>query len=301
MISASKKWRWPFWAIFIFFLMCLYPLIQEKSLWFEIPIHFSKSGIPKMNVKIENQLLPVALDSGAANYLSLRSHEIEKIKGKTPKGSFSSVDFKGNHYTSPYFKVDRIQIEKIKLSEVPVIEENLSFILEGSILTPPISNELREEALMLCGRMGAKLFESVDFWLLDFPASRIVAIRDLDEYKKVFQISFSNYAVSPLEYCNSHIVVTINTDLGLKKFSIDTGSKISLLNPPSEYTKTTNPILISNEFSIGNKKLGPFNLRMYHLDPTFPFDGILGRDFLMKRHIFLDFKNKKAYVEASSI
>lgn len=274
--------------------------VQEKQPFLHIPIIFSH-GKPCVHVDIEGNKYLFHLDSGAFDCFATHKPEvIEKIKHKTSLDPTTWFDFKGNSYLSPTFEVKKICIETFKIYNATILEENPSFILNGSYSNSSNNSfcENNTELEEISGRIGIQILKVLDYWLIDFPKSSIFAIRDIEKIEQIPGFSFEGFIEVPLETIRSHAALAIETDFGIKKFILDTGASRSVMAPPSEQY-LNHQLLKTNRFSIGNYDLGETELYLFHLTKDFLCDGFLGRDFFQKHAIYLDFKKNRAWIQVT--
>ena len=91
----------------------------------------------------------------------------------------------------------------------------------------------------------------------------------------------------PVDYLDHvGIICEVQTEKGLKKFLIDTGS-------PSTVVKgEPNKKEILNTFVIGSKNYGPIQAVSIPMTLFKDFDGIIGMDLLYDKSLYIDFENK---------
>lgn len=257
-------------------------------------------GLPCLNVKIESEEYLLELDTGYDSYFSLAPNLIKKIKEKSPAKFTRTADIKGNLYHAPTFNIKSLEIGKAFFKNINIKEEDSNFLLNGSVLYPPISDMLKRDYLEIHGRIGVKFFQSGEYWLIDFKNSKIVAIKDLEKYIKLHKVSQTNLAIASLEPIDSHLVILVQTDLGAKTFAIDSGASHSIIRAPSELGNEFPLCLTTDQFVIGGKDFGTIQFKLFEMSPHFKFDGLLGRDFLKKHALYLDLKNRKVLISLTS-
>jgi len=299
--SIGKKIKSTLFAsAFLFLAMSLYLLFgsfRKKEPTLFIPILFTETGIPLIEVTIEENRYPFELDLGGDFYFSIANEVMSSIKNKKSNGAIKSCDVKGNLYDSPITSVDLIEINKIKVSNVSVIEEKEAFILEGSVLNLPLVEKTKTDRLQILGRVGTRFFKGIDCWLIDFPNASLVAIRKMEEEKKSARFSPENFIELSLEKTDPLIVIAIETDFGVKKFALDTGASRTILRTPDELLDAKGQIYTTTHFKIGEHEFGSIPLYLFDISSRFQCDGLLGRDFFRNHAVYLDFENKKGYIE----
>lgn len=268
---------------------------QQKTPFFEIPIVITPSGLICIQAEIQGEPYLFEIDSGGSCCFSLKKEFLDKINCIEEKIITRWSDINGNEYISPVFLVDLIQIQKMNISNVGVIEENPYFHDQGSNLTPNATKKKCDDS---AGRIGAVLLRQHDYWLIDFPNKSLVVFKDSETIKNNRKFSFEKFAEVALEPIEPHIVINIETDFGLKRFAIDTGAYRSVLRTPPELQ--SHEIISTNRFSIGGHDFGAKQLYLFDMSARMErFDGFLGRDFLQNHAVYLDFKNKKVFVGPS--
>jgi hypothetical protein len=95
----------------------------------------------------------------------------------------------------------------------------------------------------------------------------------------------------PPEKINPHIAISVHTDIGVKKLAVDTGAFHSVLFT-SDFAKE----LKTKELVIGGRNFGSFHFYLVNTPKKFPFDGVLGRDFLKNRQVYLDFELDRSFI-----
>ncbi len=277
-------------------LYLLYGSFQGKEPILNIPIIFSQTGIPCTQVTIDGNKHLFELDLGGDFYFSISKDVLSIIKNKKPNGSRKSCDIKGNTYISQVTAVELIEISKIKINNVPVVEEQIEFLLDGSVLNPPIVEKKKTDRLKIRGRVGNRFFKGIDYWLFDFPNDSLSAIRNMDEEKKTSRFSCKQFTEASIEQTDPLIIIAIETELGVKKFALDTGASRSVLRTPTEFLDATHKIYTTDHFKIGGHDFGSIPLYLFDMNPLFQCDGFLGRDFFQNHAVYLDFKNKKVLI-----
>lgn len=300
LVSIGTRIKWLRFVSILFILigilLYVFEPFQQKGLYFQIPIVCSSDGLPCIQADIQGNKYLFELDSGGSIYFSIKEDILNKIKKTEEERKYHWQDIKGNEYASPMFYLDSIKILKMTISKVPAIKEDPFFHSEGSVLRP---QELKKTHTNSSGRIGSKILRLHDYWLIDLPHHALYVFKNLEEMERNFSFSFEDFAEASLEQIEPHIVIAVETDFGLKKFVIDTGAYRSILRTPAELQN--HDIITTNRFLIGGRDFGATQLYLFDInDRMEQFDGFLGRDFLEKHTVYLDFKNKKVYVRLSS-
>jgi hypothetical protein len=127
-------------------------------------------------------------------------------------------------------------------------------------------------------------------------------VDDLNELgNKVEYFSVFDYVDVPFEIKEMGIVFDIDTNVGTKKFMLDTGANVSCMRESlvqKKYAKEFEPgkWMFLSKIEIGGVHLGNYPLFLYDFTPLFEVDGILSVHFFERNGIYLDFQNKRALI-----
>jgi hypothetical protein len=263
---------------------------EKKGLFCKIPLYISENGSPYIKANVQGSKHFLEIDTGACSYFSINKEILEKIKAKKEETTTHSLDVKGNLYTSPLYSIEKIQIHDMAITHAPTKEEDPFFHNEGSVI-----KRTKKYTNKTVGRIGAPLLRLADYWLMDIPNKYLYAIKDLEKIKTTPGFSFEGFTEVSLEPIKPHIVINIETDFGVKKFAIDTGASRTFLRTTPD--QKNHDLITSNHFVIGGHEYGPTQIYLFDISPRVDqFDGVVGRDFLKKHAIYLDFKSEKAFI-----
>jgi len=296
-LRPSVKWI-LFGSCFISSLLItlfIWGPFQQKKDFLRIPIIFIKEK-PCISVNFEGASYLFLLDSGSFDCFSTHKKEIiENIRNKTTLDPVTWFDIKGNQYSSPSFLINKVDIETLQISNATIQEESIEFISNGSHLSPD-KGAKKEVLEKISGRIGIEALKCLDYWLIDFSRSAIFAIRNLDKLKNNPHFSLDGFTEVKLEDNPKHILISVETDFGIKKFILDTGASHSVVAPPSKNHSNYETVK-TNRFIIGGYDFGQTELYLFHPEENFSCDGFLGRDFLSKYPIYLDFKKNRVFIQ----
>lgn len=288
---------------FAFFLIALIatslfvwgPFLLERP-FLRIPIVFLQEK-PCIRTHIEENEYLLELDSGSSGYLSLNQEVLDKIKNKTTTENRKWEDINGNKYESLAFSIEEINIGTFEIWNAIAFTESSDFINNGcKLIKQQKSKEIPNNTLdKIQGRIGLKILRILDYWLIDFPNSELVAIRDIEKITNKPGFSLSEFTEVALEQSENQIAVIAETDFGIKKLALDTGAYRSILNFPSKEF-SNHQIVKSDHLIIKNKDFGGIEFYVFEIPQAFKIDGILGLDFFYKHAIYLDFKNNRAFI-----
>lgn len=270
-----------------------------------VPVHFLMSDhVPVIDVSIEGKLYTVLLDSGTYD-LGLRQEVLECIQHKTPVAPLTeSLDINGNRYLFTLFTLESMKIGHWHFTQVPMREESVEFVTKGCRLWPsePINQTTRKILKDLSGKVGGAILLPFNC-LFDFPHSALYLAKNREELEKLKKGCLDGFIEVPLDLQKNGILISIETDLGIKKFLLDTGAdmsvlKRSLVDPsqakefaPGKWSYT------SHKFMIGNQDFGDWDFVLFEFPEHLMVDGILGIDFFRQYAVALDFENKTIFIE----
>lgn len=294
-----KQKRTLFALFIIALLFVIWRSLPEERAFLCIPIIFSHKQ-PCVYANIEGKKLLFHLDSGASDCFTMNREILEGLKNKEFMEMKTWYDVQGNGYHSPRYVVKKADIDAFQLSNITVTEESVDFLFNGSkiskLSTKEKSTQAKENELTdIAGRIGSRSLRAINYWLLDLPNDSLIAIRDIEKIKNTPGFSFEGFTEVVLEKISPQIVISVDTDFGKKKLALDTGASLSVLSPPSSQ-HANHEILDINCLSIGGRDFGKFSFYLFQIPPQFAFEGLLGRDFLGKHAIYLDFKQNRAFI-----
>lgn len=266
--------------------------IQKKD-YACVPLTFGKTGCPITLVSINKNNYPLQLDIGARSFLALDCNILSYLKKKA-YGSTEFQDLKGNFYHAPRYLLDKIHIGEMLFNEVLTDEQNNSFFLNTSLNGKPSGDKP-------LGVIGRSLLKRINLFL-DFPHSQLILTNSTKQLKKNGYLIEGMTGV-PFRVDRTGLVLSIETDLGEKKFMLDTGSTLtllrsSLLNQQTLTEKEGGMLAFSSsKFQMGGKDFGCQDLYRFDLADEFTeIDGALGMDFMRVHKLYIDYPNRMVYV-----
>jgi hypothetical protein len=265
-----------------------------------IPVVFSADfSLPMVEVEIEKNTYFLEIDSGAAGlFLSLRADILERINSKESQGDSQSMDVKGNVYTFPQFLLPKLKVHGYEFGPFIAEEESLDFLTKGSVFFES-TRDLRVVDHS-DGRLGLQWLRKHN-WYFDLANSSLSMIEG-----EVAKVVPRGYVEVPFEITRFGIVISARTDLGSRKFVLDSCASASALKRsivPEDMAKEISEgrwLFRSRKFILEGENFP--NQKFWLLDVHTLFgdiDGILGVDFFKKYPIYLDFENRKAYIGPS--
>lgn len=306
---SDKGWRFLL-LIFVVLGISFYLFFKEFStskttqgeLFDQIPVSFFPfSEKPLIDVEIEKSKYRVEIDLGCSHPLTLQPAILENLKEKTAIGISKTADIKGNVYQRKKYRIPKVRLANKNLRQMEIFEENLDFFIRGSIW--PDENHIdrvNKRWAYINGKMGWPIFFQLESCLFDFPNKKLVIGKDNIQ---MAASGFNKYVKIPFEIEKSGIIISANTEIGIRRFILDTGAnhsfiRESLVNKANAREVFPGKWAFSSHLIIEGKDLGVQKLWLYDYSNIFTeFDGILGIDFFKDHAIYFDFCSKIAYIQ----
>lgn len=247
-------------------------LFNKESKIIRIPLEFS-SGSPLVAVEIEGKPHYMILDLGNSCEFTLKRDVLETILKKERQGIRTNVHLDGQKSSVPKYLLQRMQIQNGEIIHT-IVEED---------------SEITQENVS--GRIGRNTLQTCNL-LLDFSHSLIFILRDFDDLRKE-KYSKKDFQEIPFRLTRWGAVFNIETDLGIKRFFINTSAPFSAIRK-LQYEEEK---IITAKFKIGKIDLGNTYLNPIDIDQALDdIDGYLGIDFLKNNILYLDYKKSKAWI-----
>jgi len=270
-----------------------------KSYHIQIPVKFGSASTPYADVEIEGKKYLLEFDLGSKFQLSLRKSFLEKIIKKEPHGIGEWKDINGNKYEAPSYLIPEMRIGDLILANVVVQEDDDDFIFNATMWDG--ENKGRDIVDKEQGVIGRPLLEKVNL-LLDFGHSTIFASNDKNKLKKA-GYCLDHMTKVPFELGRMGIILQVDTDIGIKRLSIDTGSSLNLIRSSllkdheCQKGQYNIPFFITSKFIIGGEDFGSMCLHLHKITPELnELDGFLGAPFLESHVLYIDFPHKVVYI-----
>lgn len=252
--------------------------IEPPKGYFEcIPVTFTGRGDPIIDVSIEGNAYPLVLDLGSSFPCSLRDEILQNIH-KTKYGTSSWSDFRGQRYESPAYTIPELKINDLVFADMLIRQSREDFYVNVTLKGSPFQP---------FGIIGLPILEKYNLFL-DFPHSRIYASSDYLSLQQAGLFSRNLLAI-PFTRCSDGIFLFVETDTGIHRLALDTGSTHTLIRAPHPtFTK---------KFSIMGHDFGERSIMAINEELQFDFDGFLGMDFLREHPVFIDYSNKVVFID----
>jgi hypothetical protein len=270
-----------------------------KASFARIPVKFTVSQIPYAEIEIEKKKYLLDIDLGANCDICLNKKTLEKISEKKLLGKTLSYDIRGNEYESNLYAIPKIQMGKVQIRTCPVEEESPRFLYNANIWNPR-----KDSDYVTSGRIGSKMAQKSPL-LLDFNNSVFFLVRNRESLKDLSDEGYfiDTFFEIPFHSEKGHIIFTADTNIGKKRFLLDTGASVTVIKPTSateeelQEMREMQVYMTTSKFVMGGHDFGEMDLLFFDFSDKFDhIDGCLGMDFCKKHVIYLDFKEKKALI-----
>lgn len=283
-----------FLIVFFVCIVCSVPLwffLFSKPYFSCLNIQISPYSIPTTQIKIEEKEYLVKIDLGSKFPLVLTQESLLNLRNKEKKEKVKWKNFKGNSFSANSYLLSKVKLGDITLSNILVHENNLEF--RKSACFAGNSEEYPQN-------IGRPPFEKFKI-LLDCKNNKLFISNDLKKLKKE-GYEISNFIRVPCQRGRTGLILEVETDLGKKRLSIDTGFTITSLRSSSEIKnigkKYNLPFFTTKKFVIGDKNYGALDLFLLDITPELnELDGILGMDFIKNHVMYIDFPAKIVYIK----
>ncbi|MDP1608058.1 MAG: aspartyl protease family protein [Chlamydiales bacterium] len=287
-----------------FFILCFFSYTIYNYVWnfyYKIPIELDRySGCPAVLVDIEGNSYSLKLDLGSKKPLSLQVRVLEKIH-KEQQGTSHYLDFRGNKYETPNYIIPSASLHGFSLSKVITEEDAYAFTSAAQIYDSTSRSE-EEIVFQYFGRVGLDFFSQRNFFM-DCSRSCLIICRNLQDLRKD-GYETKHFVSCPFQLTPLGIVLHVETDQGLMRFLVDTGSTDTMIRSSffeeQKYDKYYHgmPVIPTKKFTIDHLDFGRAELCVLDITPYMEkfIDGLIGMDFLKNWPIFFDFKKQLFYI-----
>lgn len=266
-----------FFAILFFVFDFFTREYQVKKSSILIPLHTSPNrNLISIKTYIDKSHYSFVVNTASKLPCIINRQDLEEFQNGKEIGIQTWHQIDGKEYRAPKYL-----LEKAYLETVPIT--NTSYTI----------NTAKQFGIGEQGSLGIPIFRQYDYWLFDFPKSRLYLVKDKKRFKKYFRLSFKRFIEHSLESVAPQITFKVHTELGERRFHLATGSEDNYMRkPPGNFTH--NQKLTLQNLTINNQEMGPLDVTLIDFPDVFvPDDGALAMDFLQHRAVFLDFKDNK--------
>ena len=251
---------------------------------------------PLIKVRIQEISYSVMLDTGSSHALDLHARALKQIQEKEFIETSQYYDMRGTEYPVSKFQIPEITLHhNLRLNEIIAYEENIDFLTKGTNAGRPrsilgkIKNQLG--LFFIDGRLGWPSFEQV-VCLFDFHNGSLFLAKNMEALQKEQIFAPEDFIKAPLELSKCGPILSIQTELGPKKFLLDTGSSHSVYRESD--LQSGNKIsltMVLDSYNIENWDFWP-----YPITSNLEIDGVLGIDFFKTHVVCFDFQGKNIYI-----
>lgn len=276
-----------FWVLPIAFFIFYFFFLKEPSHYFNlVPIdRFSNSKIPCIPIEIGHLKLSLEVDSGFQGQLWLQHRFMDQLKNKSFHEEIWSCGVKGVPYKSIIFTVPDAKIGNLVIKNPLLKEHSEIFEQDGLIIKDNSEKPLYEKM----GRVGWDLFKEHNL-LIDIPNLKIGCC---DSFKTLQKNGYSSYSFLRTPLLDNFSSISIQAFSQSKTLNciIDTGTTGSVWNAAEQGN-----FMHLESLQIGDHDFGPLEVLPFPIKLPNPPDLILGMNFLSNHIVFIDFKERCAYI-----
>ena len=269
-----------------------------QGAYFCLPIQLSSGyQIPCTSIEIEGNTYEVEIDLGTKMAVSLHKNILENMQ-KEPHGTSRRMDFRGNKYETPVYLISHVRVGNQLLKKIQTREEASDFCTQGCIVAESKTNVAN------AGRIGRDFFQDKNIFM-DLNNCVFIACNGVKDLKK-WNYKIDHLTPIPFRSTSGGIFFDIETDIGVQRFELDTGSTLSMIRA-SDYKEGTSTrqcsglsVMETSKFVMNGIDFGHRDLYLIDISPALDdMDGVLGMDFLKEYIVYLDFGKKMAYIGKS--
>ncbi len=274
-------------------------LHTRKAICARLPVSFSPAHIPRINVVIQEKVFSLEIDLGSKFPLTLNKDLLEEIDNR-PNGTAEWRDIRGNRYVSPAFLIPRLKLGEFVWEDVMVRQARADFT-ESTVIWR--KNDAKDSVKRLQGVIGRPLLEKINL-LLDFSNSIVLASNNKSKLKEQ-GYNLDDMNKIPCEMSEKGIILSIETDIGTKRFDLDTGATVNFIRT-SDVSRNQKlntdsrglSYLSTSKFVIDGTDFGRTDLFLVDITPELQvLDGTLGMDFIERHIIYIDYPNQVLYIK----
>jgi len=263
-----------------------------------IPLDFSVfPDKPLIHVIVGAKNMPLLLDTGSCECLALHASVMDSIQDKEFVREHPLLDIKGDSYPTREFIIPSIRIQSHTYEKLLTYEETPDQAAYAGLV---VGDQKRRGPIR--GNIGRPFFLK---WtcLFDCPNERLLLAPTIDSLTKY--VDLQKLTPIPFELHSQGILISLATDLGVKRFLLDTGCTTSIIKTALVKEELAEerglPLkgFTSSTLSYGEMELGPWSFWLYEICPQLVLDGILGIDFFRSYLVLIDFEHSVVYLGES--
>lgn len=259
-----------------------------------------------MKVSIEKKNYTLLIDTGSYCPIFLQKNCIDHIENKTYLEKVDFWNFRGETFSTNVFRIPEVEIAKdLTIGNVALREELIEYTKSAVIWPhvdgPQVRNRAKLALKTIDGGMGWPILLKCSC-LFDFSRSALYFAERFDCLAKLKKYPLEEFVKIPFSLGECGAVLTLETDLGTKRFLLDTGATFSVLRESSapeelaEELETGKWFYKNRNLSHENHNFGPVDFALTDLADAFEVDGVLGIDFFNRHAICFDIEQRTAYI-----
>ena len=298
-LKKNKVKKYKFWIIF-FVIFAVASSISGYYFFFRtyysvLDLSYSFSKCPVVIVEIEDKKYPFKVDTGSKFAFTMPESLLKSLKYKKKGEKVRWRDFKGNRYESYLFCIPKVTLGTISLKNFSTKLDDSNFYKNTGICLSTKPKTINY------GRIGWPVFLHKKV-LFDFRKDKVFITNDMQRLKEE-GYNLDQFAKGILIESQGIYTIEVDTDIGKKRFILDTGATCTIIKDNLAENKTCEVKAIglkafsSAKFSIFDKDFGPKDIFPLNIAPTLKSDGVLGMDFLKDHVIYIDYANELLYMQ----
>jgi len=254
---------------------------------------FTSGGLPCITAEIEGKPYLLQVDLGNRFSLYFEKKVLEGLEKKL-SGTAATRDVRGIRYKTAKYSLPKLKTGTFVWTNVEAREEHPDYKKNTTFFADPNNTP----QFHVDGNIGQKILETHNL-LMNFSHSVMFASNDFAK------LDGEGYPVKkwcrvPLLSTKHGIYLDVRTEIGLKRFVLDTGATHSIVRS-SEVEEEAGEEIKSfsfQKFEIGGRDFRNKTLLQFPMSPKLSdCNGIIGMDFLHDYAFYLDFKNEFAYFD----
>jgi hypothetical protein len=262
----------------------------------EMPVRFSITNVPIIDVKIDDVQYPIAIIPGSKFPMVLYEEVMSNVN-KKPHEAVQWKNGKGISFEGFSYSLPKVKIGNLTWNNVIAIEEKPEWMKGVTLWKDPDTRTYDTYV----GSLGRPFFGKYNI-LFDFPHKRVIITNDLKRMKKE-GFDLEEMVKIPLEEGRG-IIVRASTDLGDRAFEIDTGSTLSIIRTSllqgqkCEQEQHGLDAFRTSKFVMNGNDFGEVILYSNEIpEELHEIEGSLGMNFLINHAVYFDYQNKVIYIE----
>lgn len=266
----------------------------EKRSCCEIPLVLNPLNQPLVPVCIQGReyLLDISVSTRAG--LKIRKDLVAPLQ-KESLGAQHVLEGDGTFSEYPAYQLKEVQIGNHRFHDVIVLEEDATSI---KALITQTEDSIQNLERVIFGSVGNELLSQMSF-LLDVSNLKMILSEKKSELEKR-GYDLKNWIRIPYEQSRFGPIVTMETDWGNIRFSLQTGASRSVVRRskilPSSLEE--GELVTTRQLKAKEYDFGEMSFEAIDLTPSFSeIEGALSLDFFRQRPFYIDLSEKAIYIK----